>query len=88
MHLVESAIQISPLAEKRVLSFLLRKQMIGRRAYTDSAQTVLIKMKSENRNGYGVGPQKPKEKTQKQRQQEQSDTQKYIETVAFEVFAC
>jgi hypothetical protein len=73
--MVEALTQVSPLAEKRVISYLLKKQMIGRRAYTDSAQTVLFKIKAENRNG-------------SLQQEKGKPSQKYIESIAFEVFAC
>ena len=34
----------SPLAEKRIIFFMIKKQMIGRRAYTDSIYKRAIKL--------------------------------------------
>jgi hypothetical protein len=41
--------QISPLAEKRILFFSLKKQMIGRRAYSDSVRGTVSKLRDKTR---------------------------------------
>ena len=48
----------SPLAEKRIIFFMIKKQMIGRRAYTDSIYRRVVDSPSK--------PASPKEKSNTQ----------------------
>ena len=41
--------EISPLAEKRILFFSLKKQMIGRRAYSDSVRSFVSKIREREK---------------------------------------
>ena len=68
--------QISPLAEKRMLFFNLKKQMIGRRAYSDSFRGTVSKIRAQGRQ---VLPaiQPPR-----------YVNQAYIDRVTFEISAC
>jgi hypothetical protein len=72
---METQKQISPLAEKRMLFFNLKKQMIGRRAYSDSVRGSVYKIREQIRQPL-VTIQPPR------------FDQAYIDRVTFEISAC
>lgn len=73
---METQKQISPLAEKRILFFNLKKQMIGRRAYSDSVRGSVYKIREQIRQ--------PLFTIQPPRYVDQA----YIDRVTFEISAC
>jgi hypothetical protein len=76
----------SPLAEKRVIHFLIRKQMIGRRAYSDTIRTQ--KVKPLNKEANAVRTYKNPEETPSPPSTPEQFSQADLEARVYSIFAC